>query len=101
MTVEIVRMTCPPSSKTGQTTGEDPAGVPGLAGEEKLSASVGADDRKWLADDPRRIGFMAAQHLLQYPVDRFQGVRTEFVRGKGRRQARRRQQGVALGQRHL
>jgi hypothetical protein len=24
MTVEIVRTTCPPSSKTGQTTGEDP-----------------------------------------------------------------------------
>jgi hypothetical protein len=32
MTVETVRMTCPPSSKTGQTTGEDPACVPGPAG---------------------------------------------------------------------
>jgi hypothetical protein len=34
MTVEIVRTTCPPSSKTGQITGQDPACVSGLAGPD-------------------------------------------------------------------
>ena len=40
MTVEIVRTTCPPSSKTGQITGEDLACTPGMAGQSRRCASA-------------------------------------------------------------
>jgi hypothetical protein len=67
MTVEIVRTTCPPSSKTGQTTGEDPAraqqpGVPARAAAD-IEAGDGAAGQE-LADRAYRRLVGGAQRLV-------------------------------------
>jgi len=41
----------------------------GQPGEQCLGAGVGAQERKRLADYPRRVWLVAAQHCLKHPVD--------------------------------
>jgi len=57
-------------------------GQPGQAGEERFGGRVGPHERQRLADHPRRVWLMAAQHLVQHRADRLEGLRAQLVDGK-------------------